>query len=241
MKALKQFSAVTLQEQLHDELLKQIKSGQYPPGHRIPSEMQLSAMYNISRVTVRNAIQQLVDENILMKRHGKGTFVKVPVHTEEVYTGGSFTDTCLRMNAAPSTKIIECKTNRMSKEIASLFDGDDTQCIEIKRVRLVDDTPCIIEIDYFPIAFQFLLTQSLEKLSLLKLVSSETGIRPSNFEDHFSIIYANKEFSDLLKCSLRTPLLEVTQRVLTFDNKTIYVNKQYILTSKYIYAVRSSK
>ena len=47
MKALKQFSAVTLQEQLHDELLKQIKSGQYPPGHRIPSEMQLSAMYNI--------------------------------------------------------------------------------------------------------------------------------------------------------------------------------------------------
>ena len=85
------------------------------------------------------------------------------------------------------------------------------------------------------------LTQSLEKLSLLKLVSSETGIRPSNFEDHFSIIYANKEFSDLLKCSLRTPLLEVTQRVLTFDNKTIYVNKQYILTSKYIYAVRSSK
>ena len=62
MKALKQFSAVTLQEQLHDELLKQIKSGQYPPGHRIPSEMQLSAMYNISRVTVRNAIQQLVDD-----------------------------------------------------------------------------------------------------------------------------------------------------------------------------------
>lgn len=88
MKALKQFSAVTLQEQLHDELLKQIKSGQYQPGDRIPSEMQLSAMYHISRVTVRNAIQQLVDEDLLIKRHGKGTFVKAVVHKEEVYTGG---------------------------------------------------------------------------------------------------------------------------------------------------------
>lgn len=157
-----------------DELLKQIKAVNIRLAIAFLRK-HVSAMYNISRVTVRNAIQQLVDENILMKRHGKGTFVKGSRHTEEVYTGGSFTDTCLRMNAVPSTKIIECKTNRMSKEITSLFDGDDTQCIEIKRVRLVDDIPCIIEIDYFPIAFQFLLTQSLEKLSLLKLVSSETG------------------------------------------------------------------
>ncbi len=241
MKALKQFSAVTLQEQLHDELLKQIKSGQYQPGDRIPSEMQLSAMYHISRVTVRNAIQQLVDEDLLIKRHGKGTFVKAVVHKEEVYTGGSFTDTCLRMNATPSTMIIECKISPMEKEIASLFTENAEQCIEIKRVRLVDEVPCIIEIDYFPVEFQFLLTQRLEKLSLLKLVSNQTGIRPSNFEDHFSIIYANKTFADLLNCAVRTPLLEVTQRVMTFDNKTIYVNKQYILTSKYIYAVRSSK
>ncbi len=102
MKPLKQFCAVTLQEQLHDELFEQIQSGKYQPGDRIPSEMQLSQMYDISRVTVRNAIQQLVDEKILVKRHGKGTFVKVAVHTEGVFTGGSFTDTCLRMNATPS-------------------------------------------------------------------------------------------------------------------------------------------
>lgn len=110
-----------------------------------------------------------------------------------------------------------------------------------KRVRLINEVPCSIEIDYFPIEFQFLFTQRLEKLSLLKLVSNQTGIRPSNFEDHFSIVYANKAFADLLNCAVRTPLLEVTQRVMSFDNKTIYVNKQYILTSKYIYAVRSSK
>ena len=145
------------------------------------------------------------------------------------------------MNATPSTMIIECKISPMEKEIASLFTENAEQCIEIKRVRLVDEVPCIIEIDFFPVEFQFLLTQRLEKLSLLKLVSNQTGIRPSNFEDHFSIIYANKTFADLLNCAVRTPLLEVTQRVMTFDNKTIYVNKQYILTSKYIYAVRSSK
>lgn len=131
MKALKQFSAVTLQEQLHDELLKQIKSGQYQPGDRIPSEMQLSAMYHISRVTVRNAIQQLVDEDLLIKRHGKGTICKSCCpQRRSLYRGGSFTDTCLRMNATPSTMIIECKISPMEKEIASLFTENNEQCIE---------------------------------------------------------------------------------------------------------------
>lgn len=241
MKPLKQFCAVTLQEQLHDELFEQIQSGKYQPGDRIPSEMQLSQMYDISRVTVRNAIQQLVDENILVKRHGKGTFVKVAVHTEGVFTGGSFTDTCLRMNATPSTTIVECKINKIDKEIASYFQDQPSHCIEIKRIRFVDKDPCIIEVDYFPTKYDFLLTNDLKNLSLLKFVSSQTGLKPSNFEDHFTIVYANKEFAEFLNCTIGTPLLEVQQRVLTLDDTTIYVNKQYILTSKYIYAVRSSK
>lgn len=56
MSKLKQLSAVTLQEQLYLELLESIKKGKYKPGERIPAEMQLSQMYEVSRVTVRKAL-----------------------------------------------------------------------------------------------------------------------------------------------------------------------------------------
>lgn len=241
MKPFKPLSAVTLQEQLYNELANQIKSGKFKPGDRIPPELQLSEMYNISRVTVRNAIQQLVEENILIKKHGKGTFVKTPIHTEEVFSGGSFTDTCLRMNAKPSTNIIECKLREGDKNIIDKFQTSSTKFIEIKRVRLVDEVPCIIEIDYFPSEYDFLLNNNLEQLSLLNLVSSKLGIVPTKFEDHFQISFANKEYAKLLNCTIGTPLLEVTQSVIANDDTIIYINKQYILTSKYIYVVRSSK
>ena len=61
------------------------------------------------------------------------------------------------------------------------------------------------------------------------------------FEDYYKIIFATKEFAKQLNCIVGTPLLEVTQTVLTPDNSIIYVNKQYILSTKYIYAVRSLK
>ena len=64
-----------LYQQLYDAILNKVRSGEYQVGEKIPSEEQLMTIYGVSRVTVRNAIKQLVDENILIKRHGKGTFV----------------------------------------------------------------------------------------------------------------------------------------------------------------------
>ena len=84
MQEIKQLNAITLQEQLYNELATQIKSGKYKPGDRIPPELKLSEIYRVSRVTVRNAIQQLVNEDLLIKKHGKGTYVKTQVYTEGI-------------------------------------------------------------------------------------------------------------------------------------------------------------
>ena len=188
MQEIKQLNAITLQEQLYNELATQIKSGKYKPGDRIPPELKLSEIYRVSRVTVRNAIQQLVNEDLLIKKHGKGTYVKTQVYTEEFFSGGSFTDTCLRMKAKPSTQIIESTVCHDETEINTIF-GTTAPLIRIKRVRLVDDVPCIVEVDFFPDSFQFLLKKKLEKTSLLHLVTKETGMHPAKFEDYFKIIF----------------------------------------------------
>ena len=76
--------------------LNKVRSGEYQVGEKIPSEEQLMTIYGVSRVTVRNAIKQLVDENILIKRHGKGTFVSMPSYVESMTAGGSFTESGLK-------------------------------------------------------------------------------------------------------------------------------------------------
>ena len=231
---------LTLQDQIKLEITNKIKSGKYLPGDKIPSEPQLVKIYNVSRVTVRNAIQQLVDENILIKRHGKGTFVKSRIYTENYFCGGSFTETCIKMNATPYTRIISIERNKIDLEVSELLNNEQ-EAIIIKRVRYVDSIPCIIEIDYFPIHFDFLLETPIEKTSLIQLLTEKSGVVLSKFEDKFQISFSNKEFSDLLHTTVGTPLLLVTQTVSSPDDDIIYVNKQFILTSKYIYAVRSYK
>ena len=94
---------------------------QYKPGDKIPSEPQLVNTYNISRVTVRNAIQQLVNDGVLIKKHGKGTFVKSAVYTEGFFSGGSFTETCLQMKATPYTHIISIDKEKADEQIHSIL------------------------------------------------------------------------------------------------------------------------
>ena len=85
MATLKHLSPVTLKEQLYREILTQIQTGTYKPGDKIPTELQLSEMYDISRVTVRQTLARLVEEQILIKRAGKGTFVKDTPFIENFY------------------------------------------------------------------------------------------------------------------------------------------------------------
>jgi len=232
---LKQLSPVTLQKQLHDEILTSIENGTYRPGARIPTEFELADMYGVSRVTVRGAIQQLANEGKIIKKHGKGTFVKEKVHKEGIYSGFGFTENCLKRGVVPSTDIIECKLGLCPEEIGKELGTHSEQIIIIKRVRKVDGEPCIFEIDYIPGQFDFLLSNKLSDTSILKTIEEKTGIIPASFIDQFSISFSNRELSEHLNCPIRTPLLEVFQSVRTKDDRIIYINRQYILTSKYIY------
>lgn len=233
---LKQLSPVTLQEQLYNKLLKSIDDGRYKPGDKIPTEHQLAEMFSVSRVTVRNAIQRLVNEGYIVKKQGKGSFVKEKVFKSKLHFDNSFTANCLMNNAKPSTEIIEATLIKGSDDLLEKLKCKSGKFIKITRVRKVDDNPCIVEIDYLPDRFKFLLSKDLTDASLTTLIENNTDSIPTKFIDNFTISYSNKESSEYLGCPLSTPLLKIEQTVLNQDEEIIYLNTQYILTSKYIYS-----
>lgn len=231
-------NAMPLYKQLYQIILQAIEGGIFRPGDKIPSEDQLQKQFGVSRITIRKALQILTDDETLMRIHGKGTFVTQNGFSETVFKGGSFTDTCLRMNAWPSTRIISRALRTANQRIAEKLGIQvDQNIIHIQRLRLVDGVSCILEQDYCPLELSFLLEAELENMSIFSLIREKLGIISESFEDHFEVWYASKKEAFLLECEPGAPLLRVAQ-IINVKNGALYYNEQLIRSDRYKYAVR---
>ena len=96
-------SDIPLFEQLKNDLLEQIKKGIYISGQQIPTETELSELYHVSRITIRRAITELCNEGVLIKKQGKGTFVKERKIFRKLEHTLSFSDACKTNQMEAST------------------------------------------------------------------------------------------------------------------------------------------
>ncbi|QWT17560.1 GntR family transcriptional regulator [Collinsella sp. zg1085] len=229
----------TLQEQLRAYLETAIIQGIYQPGDKLPSENELIREFQISRVTVRAALSQLVADGLVIKRQGKGAFVKQRPYRETSYGSGSFTEACLQMQLQPQTRILNIERIHMDSEYVSLLNADNSaEIIQLERLRLIDDTPCIVELDFFPRDAEYLLHTSLEDRSLLRAITEETGVIPAQFTDQFYTTWASTHQAEVLQIKKGTSLLKVEQSVCDQQGKLIYINHQFIFTERYVYSVQ---
>lgn len=229
-----------LYQQLYDAILNKVRSGEYQVGEKIPSEEQLMTIYGVSRVTVRNAIKQLVDENILIKRHGKGTFVSMPSYVESMTAGGSFTESGLKMNRKPTTKIISICLKKATGHVAEALGVEKaTEVIVIERLRSLDNMPAIFEIDYFRKEDQFMLDLELTDTSLLDILRQYRGVIASYFDNIIEIALADEKLAEALAISEEEALVKINQTVGDNDNQILYFNEQYIRSESYKVAIRS--
>ncbi|TCT13126.1 GntR family transcriptional regulator [Natranaerovirga pectinivora] len=131
------------------ELKNRIKIGVYKSGEQIPSERELSELFNISRMTARQAVNELVNEGLIKREKGRGSFVSSPQFLQKNIR--SFTETLLEQGHEPSTKLIEFCTVYNLKEISmKLGEKPDTNYYKIKRLRFANLVPVALETVYIP-------------------------------------------------------------------------------------------
>ena len=233
-------SNVPLYKQLYGVLLDKIEEGTYQPGDKIPSEDSLSETYNISRVTVRGAIQYLVDAGILVRIHGKGTYVVESLAANKFFPGGSFTKVCKHMNLVATTEILASCIEPAERKIAVRLNvGEGQDVIRIHRLRKINDKACIFEMDFFTLEHRYLLEEDLLDKSLLTIINDRGLYSSLRFEDFFDVLSPSSEIASHLDCEPETYLLRVSQTVFTELDKILYYNEQFIRTDRYRYAVRS--
>ena len=237
--------AVPLYAQLKEKIISAINNEELKYGDRIETEQEIMKRYNLSRITVRRAITELVDEGYLVKRQGKGTFVvKNKIERKIVYNSDSpkimsFTKELKENNIKASSLIVEIKAiNGIEDYNEKLLLDKNAKLIYMKRVRCANDSPMTIEENYFPYdRFKFLLNEKVDG-SLYQLLEEKYNIFPTrSSRQELEIVRSDEEQSRLLNVPVFEPLFYFFG--ITYDEKDvpIHIAKRYIIGSKYKFIV----
>ena len=161
-------SSNPLYSELADKLRRDIETGVYAPGDRMPSEPTLCRTTGYSRSTVRKALQLLVDQGYVTKSQGKGTFVselpqRVEAASKLTPTFLSFTENARQLGGKPLTRTIDIRTVSPTPGLAEFFGvSEDDELFEVTRLRSVDDEPVMLETIWLPLAYADLTGPELD-------------------------------------------------------------------------------
>jgi len=233
-KMIKQENRVPLYIQLKETLRTEITANRLKAGDKIPTEVELSDKYNISRVTVRKAITELVEEGYLVKKQGKGTFVQTQKIDRKILHLKSFTASCEAHGLKVTSKvikkeIIDADTNQKER---LMLEADD-QLIHIQRVRFADDLPLMLENNFYSFKrYKFLLEENLDG-SLYELLQEKYNINLNNAgETSLEIARASEKEAPLLDVTVGEPLFYL-ETVVSDGDIPVYLGKQYIIGERY--------
>ena len=205
-------AAIPLYQQVIDIIKNEINSGAYKAGARIPNEFELAESYKVGRVTVRRAIEELVQQGYLTKRQGKGTFVNAPKLKRKIRQKDdvqSFSDACRVNGMEPGARVISRKMLPTDSTEAQFFGvpvGTDLICVE--RVRTADGVPVMLENNIYVYEDNaYLSTAPLSNQSIFEFVRNLTGRTPA-FTDPctLEIACASPEVARLLAVPVGEPL-----------------------------------
>ncbi len=223
--------------QLKKILLKQIEEGEFTPGSMIPSERDLSQAYSISRMTVRQALSQLVAEGLLHREKGRGTFVS-PVKLEQKNIM-SFSNTVRAKGLTPSARVLYFEKEEATEELRErlgLSAGE--KVYHLKRLRLADDLPVAVEEDFIPERYCPGLEHWDLKSSLHRMIKYEYG-HNVRYVDH--VIEATKpgrEEKELLQITAATPILKLICEYYTEDDMKLFYERSIYRSDEYKYNLR---
>jgi GntR family transcriptional regulator len=207
-------------EVIYGDLLSQIRAGTLAPDDRLPSEPALASQYGVSRMTVRQALDQLEAEHLVVRRRGSGTYVAQPSSTyRRMNRLGSFRD---EMGIGDSEVETEVKFQ------GAVVPPDDVRgrlglkprqkAIRLLRVRLVSGVPAALQESWLPYSLApQLAREELIGGSLYRTLLERWGVKLKWAEQTISAVAATAEQAAWLGVEEGSPLISITRVAFTDD------------------------
>ena len=176
-KALNKDIPIPLYYQLKEILLAEIKQAE--KGSDFPTELELCKHFDISRPTVRQAINELVVEGYLQRIKGKGTFIAEPkIRQDFLVALQSFTEEMREKGLVPSTKALELKQVLCDEKVSNALNIPvGSEVVQLTRLRSANDIPIVLVVTYLPyVKVPNILSKDWEYESLYRVLEEEYGL-----------------------------------------------------------------
>ena len=216
--------------QIHNDIKRAIEAGKWAVGDRIPSERELSRNFDVSRMTLRQAIQTLVDEGILERQVGSGTYVANQKVQEKMSGVTSFTDLMLTQGKQPTSKTISYHVmNPSLSEAEKLKLNEDDQVLRMDRIRYGDDVPICFEVATVPEKLVDGLSKKEVTSSLYRALEDKKQLSPGKAQQTVSAMSASERIAEYLSIKRGDAILRLRQVTYLQDGTPFeYVRTQYV-------------
>lgn len=220
---------------LAKSLRMQINSAGYQIGDTLPSEKRLSQQYSVSRMTVRRAIELLIDAGLLERKQGSGTYIKEKdVHHENASLKG-FVELMANTGHNVKSKVTEFSVIHCPLSIASkLRIHTDERIFYSRRIRYVDNKPLIIEDSYMPVKYFGSLTLKHLEGSKFDFIENVCQIKIAGSYETFHPIMPDSNICQLLQVESNIPILRLSTLSYSIDGDYINYSIMYRNTQDYI-------
>jgi GntR family transcriptional regulator len=209
------------------DVLTELSVRELGPDVAIPSERELMTTYNVSRATVRRAIESLIADGLLHRIHGKGTFVSRPRLESRLHLA-SFSQDMRRRGLTPSTVLLGIEADVPPVEVRTALElGPEPLAWRLDRVRLADDQPIAIENGWYPCSVLPDLDRRDLGGSLYEMFKQSYGLVIDSAEQTLWGEAADATTARRLDAPLHTPLLVFRRISRAGDQLVEYVVSRY--------------
>lgn len=217
-------SVPTLRSQVREHLRQEIHSGRWHTGDLLPSEAELMAQHQVSRITVRHALADLTAEGLITRLQGKGSFVAPGAIIQDLHRLQGLAEALARQGRTVRTQVLSLRPHRASVRVGEalgLLAGE--HCMQLHTLRYADDRPISENHTWIhPDAAQGLRIQDLDHADLLTLYEVGSGQRVARATLDIQADLATSSQCERLKLSAPSAILRVERTVYTLSDKALH-------------------
>ncbi|SKA77939.1 transcriptional regulator, GntR family [Clostridium sp. USBA 49] len=225
-------SPIPVYYQLKEDIKQKINKGVWKAGECIASERELSIEHNVSRMTVRQALGELVQEGVLYREKGKGTFVCEPkVKQRDIM---SFSEMVEKIGLKLKTEILTFEKVHTLENLKNLLPYDEVY--KLDRLRIVEGEVIAKELVYIPLQYLEGVERKKLEYSLYNILE-EKGIFIDHSEASIQAILIDDNYKKLFRIEKDVPLLKSFSKNITNNGKLIFIEESIYRSDKYILEV----
>lgn len=231
---------------IKNKIIEMINSEEFSDDGIIPSERELMSRFNVSRITVKRAIDELVNEGYLYRIQGKGTFIKSDEGNHDLVSLMSCTEDILRMGMTPSKKLIyhsvqEADLVRIKR--LQLIKGD--MVLVLKRVYYADNEPLNYTTTYLPCKlFPGIEDYDFGKESIYEVIENKYGVKITKTQRTLEAVLAMDDVADYLELEQKEPVIlfrAITMGVVNGKEIPIETFKSFYRTDRFKFYIDQVK